>query len=275
MDDDKKFWQQVRVVLQIRVEDEAEGHPASGDLVRYFEGTYKGDRTKADIEKHVQSCSSCQQELDAIRGSYASKAETGNVFTLRSALDRFTPFTLRYLLPIAAVLLLALLFLWNPFSLFYRENIGRENLSEHPPGGSSTDSLSNGAHSLHVRKHLAITLIPQISFRGPAPQQRVPQLSLEEETPLVAFTLLVRRTDLPSSPLSMTLVTPDRQELSFPEKLSPAHSTRGIDTLRVTLDKDLFSRNTGVYKIRLTEASPTDPNVAREATYPFEVTHKK
>jgi len=122
-----------------------------------------------------------------------------------------------------------------------------------------------------LQRHAALTLVPQIVFRGPTPGARFPVLPLDDKVSAIALTIIVRHADLPTPPFKFSLVTPDDETIHFPDELDPVRSSSGLDTIRVSLDRTLFSKAGGRYQIRLSETSPAGPDGLRETKYSFEV----
>ena len=153
----------------------------------------------------------------------------------------------------------------NPGSRLYDDRA--TSLLANLPADSLVDLLRR--QSSPLQKHAALTLIPQVLFRGP--DTRIPRTELDSDITAIAMTIVIRRADMPSPPYKLSLITPNNETFQFSDELNLKASATGLDTLRITLDRSLFTTARGRYRIRLTEISPQQPPGPRKATYWFEV----
>jgi hypothetical protein len=255
-EEDEKLWGHLRQVLLARDEYEREGHPSSQDLVAFAE---EGKRT--DIAQHVRSCEDCREQIEAIRRSLPVQVKESPLAFLHPVIQWLRGSGVRYAIP-AALAGLLIFFLWDPLGMLRHDRPAPPS-----PELSASDSTAS-------RGTVSLTLMPQISLRGPV-TKRKPQLAIDNQTGFVSMTFLVRRSDMPLSPWSVTVVSPSGEQYTYGEEVSPVRSRAGLDTLRLTLAGELFNRSEGTYRILLTEVPSPASDIQHEVKYDVDVVEKK
>lgn len=222
-----RFWQHAKRATILHAEMQSEDHLTAKQILEYAEGSMAGGDERIAMERHLQSCGSCRQELDLIKDLQERDLPAARATENRTFVQFLKKVKLAYAIPALAILVLGIFFFW-------REPPPQQTITHLPKDSVVVPQKKEPG------KHAALVLQYAGTVRDPQGKRKtVSVLILDETIAAVELTVPVEHSALAGG-YRVLLTPPDRTTETLAESQPAMRFRSKLDALRLIIGRERF-----------------------------------
>lgn len=244
--EERRFWEGIRRATLLDAPSAAQDHLTAEQIVQYAEGGMPPGEERLFVERHLQTCATCREELSLLR-----QVPEGDVRPVHAASEKkrrlFFAGNLGRIRPAFVVAVLAIVAV---IAIYLR-------YGEQPPQQAATPATPKETARVvppraeQVRR-IAYTLPFSGTLRQPfATRSGTPVLTLHDSVTWVDLSVLVEHSAIAAGYV-VDLTIPGGAHMQFADTINPVGRSGSLDTLLVSAGRERFTQS-GKYVLRVRE----------------------